>query len=515
MKKLPVGMQSFRNLIEEGYVYVDKTELIFKLVSKGGKFYFLTRPRRFGKSLLVSTLKALFGGKRELFEGLWIYGRFEWNVEPVIHLDFTAMAYDSGDALKESLCGAMGRIAEDYGIRLEAGHFKTRFSELIEKLSAFGQVVILVDEYDKPIIDHIEDPGKVAVNRGILSDFYSVIKARDTNLKFVFITGVSKFSKVSVFSGLNNLNDITLDDDFATLLGYTEDELLRYFDSYLGQLAERMQLEPETLLDRVREIYDGYSWDGKSFVYNPFSILLLFDKMKFNNYWFATGTPTFLIKLLNEGKLDIRELENLKAGNLFFDSFDIDHIDPVALLFQTGYLTVKKEETAGMFVEYELSYPNCEVENAFLKYFLADKVGRSPNATDMMIRDIARKLTAGDIDGFFEAVSSVFASIPYDLFIGHLEAYYHTVIYLILKLVGIHILPEVHTNIGRTDAVIETDNAVYIMEFKMGTSEEAMAQIKEKKYYEPYLNSNKTITLCAAGFDPANRNITSHQSETL
>ncbi|MCP5047253.1 MAG: AAA family ATPase, partial [bacterium] len=275
--------------------YIDKTEGIYNLISSGGQYYFLSRPRRFGKSLLVSTLKELFSGNRELFKGLWIYDKIEWEKHPVIHLDFTQLEFKDSDTLERSLFNQMGEIAATHKIQLDAPGYKTRFIQLIKKLAAHGQVVILIDEYDKPIIDHIQNIETAKDNRNVLKNLFGVLKGLDEYIRFFFLTGVSKFSKVSIFSDLNNLDDITVDDNHATLLGYTQDELTGYFSDYIDGLSKKSGMSRERLLEYLKLWYNGYSWDGKNFLYNPFSILNLFRKKRFSNYWFATGTPTFLV----------------------------------------------------------------------------------------------------------------------------------------------------------------------------------------------------------------------------
>ncbi len=359
MKKLPVGIQTFRDIINDDYLYVDKTKDIHRLLTSGSKYFFLARPRRFGKSLLISTLRELFSGKRELFEGLWIYDKIQWHEYPVIHLDFLGKKYGSEQELLETLEFMLSRNAERYGIQLKEKGYDKRFNELIRELAKIDRVVILVDEYDKPIINHIEQEDVAFGNRNILRIFYESIKEADEFLKFVMVTGVSKFSKVSIFSGLNNLDDITIDDRFITLLGYTHDEFLHYFSPWLQEM--------DVDLEDIKKWYNGYSWDGKNFLYNPLSVLQFFNKRKFGNYWFSTGTPTFLLKAIRNHNIDIKRMENYQTNKLVFDSFDIDRINVFAILLQTGYLTIKEaREISPTQVIYRLSYPNEEVKESFL-----------------------------------------------------------------------------------------------------------------------------------------------------
>ncbi|MCK4761558.1 MAG: ATP-binding protein [Candidatus Aminicenantes bacterium] len=513
MKGLPIGIQTFSKLIERNYLYIDKTECIYNLI-KGGGYYFLSRPRRFGKSLLVSTLKEIFSGSKELFKGLWIYDKIAWDAHPVIHIDFLGLSYAAREEMVDTLDYLVNRNAENHGIELKEKGYDKRFRELIIKLSQRNKVVALVDEYDKPIIDFVEDRETALRNRDILKSFYSILKGMDEYLEFVFITGVSKFSKVSVFSDLNNLNDITMDEKYSVLLGYTQEELLRYFDRRLEGLAGKEK--KEQWLEDIRAWYNGYSWDGKNFVYNPYSILHLFKKGRFANYWFESGSPSFLVKLIRKYNIDLPELEAYKAGEEVFSSFDIDRMHVVSLLFQTGYLTVKEVVPAGRRKRfYILSYPNLEVKEAFLVYLLGDFSPKFADRISVVADDLRAVLQAGDTGKFFEIVRSIFAQIPYDIFVQDREGYYQTVIYLLLKLIGINIHTEVETNIGRLDAVIETENIIYILEFKLGTAEEALEQIKEKKYYERYLGFAGEVKLIGVGFDVEQRNIAGYKIEGL
>ncbi len=375
-------------MIEGNYLYVDKTKDIYNLFADGGKYYFLSRPRRFGKSLLISTLKEIFSGNKAFFKGLWIYDKIEWKTYPVIHIDFLGLRYKTENELIDALNYLIERNAENHGVELEEKAFDKRFNELIIKLSKKGKVVALVDEYDKPIIDFIDNREVAAANRDILNIFYSTLKGLDEYMEFVFITGVSKFSMVSVFSGLNNLNDITIDDQYATMLGYTHDELLHHFDDRLERLAG--DGTKDEWVEDIRKRYNGYSWDGKNFVYNPFSVLKFFDKNKFGNYWFESGSPSFLVKLIGKYNIDITKLENYKAGEAIFSSFDIDRMHVVSLLFQAGYLTIKKVETPSRTKTfYYLSYPNSEVKESLLEYLLADFANvKDKNIGDYIVEDL-------------------------------------------------------------------------------------------------------------------------------
>jgi len=515
IKNLPVGIQTFSKLIRGNYLYVDKTGKIYDLLKGGGQYYFLSRPRRFGKSLLISTLKELFSGNREFFKGLWIYDKIDWETYPVIHIDFSKIRYKTPDILEESLKKKIRKIAADYNVTLDDDvNYKEGFGELIEGLSKKAGVVILIDEYDKPIIDKLDDPEIAMGNRNVLKEFYGLIKASDEFTRFAFITGVSKFSKVSVFSDLNNLNDISLDGKYADLLGYTQEELLHYFGDRVDRLVRGGS--KEEWVESIRAWYNGYSWDGEHFVYNPHSVLNLFEKGRFDNYWFASATPTFLIRQMRKHGTPVEKLENYEADGSIFESYDVDRMNVPALLFQTGYLTIKRIEEMSLTQRmYYFSYPNMEVKESFLKHLFSEFSGTVTDQVAGLILRLIETLNTGDLERFFEAVKSVYASIPYNIFVEEREGYYHTVIYLILKLIGINVKSEVQTNLGRIDAVVETEGRIYIMEFKVGTAEEALTQVKERKYHEKYLISEKAVTLIGIGFDKSQRNLRDYKIEEL
>jgi len=520
MKNLPLSIQTFSKLIAGDYLYIDKTRDIYNLFAQGGQYYFLSRPRRFGKSLLISTLAEIFSGNKELFKGLWIYDKIEWIKHPVIHMDFSKMDFESPTKLKESLKQFLNKTALSYNVTLdEKKTYKESFAELIETLSSIGKVVLLVDEYDKPITEYMEASKleKAKNIRKVLKNFFGVIKGSDAFLRFVFITGVSKFSRVSIFSDLNNLRDITLSKQFALVLGYTETELMHYFQPYMEQLANEARMSKIQLANDIKYWYNGYSWDGENFVYNPFSILNLFAEKSFENFWFTSGTPTFLIQLIRQKKSEITEFENLAVGSHTFDSYDIENMDIAALLFQTGYLTIKKITSQGITDDktYHLSYPNKEVRDSFLTYLLGAFSQKDMSFNSRFLERINELVKAGDMDGFIRESKSLFASIPYNIFIKDKEAYYHSIIYLILKLAGADVRCEEPTNNGRIDAVLETASKIFIMEFKMGSEHEALDQIREMKYYEKYLAGGKEIVIMGVGFDVQQRNIGNYLLEAI
>lgn len=499
MKNLPIGRQSFKDIRERDEIYVDKTRFLYELVKNGGLF-FLSRPRRFGKSLLISALNEIFLGNKELFSGLWMEtSGYDWKKYPVIRVDFSGMKPFQPDDLKKGIISTLNNIAESYELTLKEEMYEFRFKELIQKLSIQGKTVILIDEYDKPIIDHLENPELAKEMREILKGFYTVIKASDEYLRFVLLTGVSKFSKAGVFSGLNNLNDISMNQKYSTLLGITENEIKDNFGSYLESFTEEKNISKEDLLQKIRNWYNGYLFASSGErVYNPFSTLLLFENKEFRNYWFETGTPGFLINILKKTDFPLPDLESVETEADRFSVYDIENLDPIPLLYQTGYLTVR--EYSEEFGSYILGYPNFEVKNSFTNS-LASAFSR--NHSDMPINSLIRSLRSRDWDVFFDGLREIFLKIDYDLRINQ-EKYYQTIFYLIFTLIGLKTSAEVKTNIGRIDTVID-DRDILIFEFKFsGTAQDALNQIKSKKYYEKYRSSSKEIFLFGAEFKDRN-----------
>ncbi len=481
-------------MIQEGYIYIDKTKHIYELIQ--GKYYFLSRPRRFGKSLLISTLKEIFSGNQALFQGLWIYDQINWEKHPIIHLDFSIIENSKGRVeFEKSLSYYLDKSAKDYGLVLDEIGNKQKLVDLVEKIyQKYGKVVILIDEYDKPIIDNIENFAKAKENKEILASFYEVIKAVDAYTKFVFITGVSRFSKVSIFSKLNNLKDITLREEYTSLCGYTQAELEAYFADYLQILSRKTNWERPQLLQKIKKWYNGYKWGGQLTIYNPFAILNLFDSKEFKNYWFQTATPAFLIKLIREQRIEVRDFEGYLAGAAIFDSFDLEKLHPAALLFQTGYLTIKKEEDE----LYEFSYPNYEVRESFLTHLLADFSGLAALEVAPVYKKMLAFLKRRDLQKFETALVALFAGIPAQLHLDH-ESYYHSLAYLILALLGAQITLEEQTDKGRIDAVLKLEEVIYIIEFKLDKAEAALDQIKKKRYHEKYLGDEAQLILLGVG----------------
>jgi len=508
MKKLPIGIQTFSKIVEEDCYYVDKTPFVKKLESGG--YYFLSRPRRFGKSLFLDTLKEAFSGSKELFKGLYLYDNWDRDKKyPVIKISFGMGIHRTPQELNLKIIEALAQIERNYDIKLTNQTPSGKFYEAIEKLSEkYNQkVVVLIDEYDKPILDRIEEPDIAKENREVLKDFYSVLKDADPYLHLVFITGVSRFSKVSIFSGLNQLNDITLDKAFATICGYTQTDLETVFEDRLKDFDK----------EEVKRWYNGYNWLGES-VYNPFDILLLFDKKEFRPYWFETGTPTFLIKLFQKNQYYLPELENLEVGEEILSNLDIDYIYPENLLFQAGYLTIKNTVQLEEETVYVLSYPNQEVRKSFNRNFLTH-ITIPPQASKTQL-SLIRAFLEGDTEKVKQNLYSFFAGIPSEWFrknnIQEYEGFYASVVYALFNGSGLTTITEDATNKGKIDLTVITQEKVYIIEFKVmeeSPGGAALQQIKERKYYEKYIEKYKEIYLIGIEFSKEKRNIVNCEVE--
>jgi hypothetical protein len=493
MKKLPIGRQSFEDLRKNDCIYVDKTEIIHQMLLDG-KVYFLSRPRRFGKSLLISTLEALFKGRKELFEGLYIYDRWDWSQQyPVIKIDWTEIDHSTPDEMRKNLIFWLKKIAQHYQLTLEAESAISCFGELIKSLHAQTgrQVVVLIDEYDKPITSHLSDSCLKAVQTAV-HDFYQVMKGADEHLQFVFLTGVSKFSGLSVFSALNNLDDITLQRQYAAVCGYTQEELESSFSEYIDSAAEYLNTTGEDLLEQIRYWYNGYTWDGKTAIYNPFSTLKFFKVQEFADFWFRTGTPSFLINIIQRRNSMGGVLEPIAVDENIFNEYDPADIDEVPLLFQTGYLTVKQKELIDGCAQYTLGVPNSEVNRALLKCLLK-AYGKYPNKQiDDLRKTMERQITACDEAGFARSLETMIAAVPYELHIPR-ESYYHSLMLIWMRLLGFRIRGEEHNNLGRADAVWEQPGLTVVAEIKYHAEKttdtllgEALTQIHDRRYDNKY-----------------------------
>jgi hypothetical protein len=514
MKNLPIGIQTLPKMRERNCIYVDKTELVHQLVTQGNT-YFLSRPRRFGKSLLISTLKELYEGNKSLFEGLWIYDKWDWlQRNPVIHISFDDVDF-KGLGLSKAITKELKSIAKKYGVLLSSKTVKSQFKELIQKLSEkHGKIALLIDEYDKPIIDFLEKENidQAKANREILREFYSVVKNAENHLAFVFITGISKFAKVSLFSHLNNLKDITLSEKYGTLTGYTQEELVSYFDDYLQEIQTKLKMGREELLDRVKTWYNGYSWDGINRVYNPFGTLNFLADKVFLNYWFSTGSPNFLIQQMR--LYDTFDVENVSINNRVLEKYDIENIELIPLLFQTGYLTVKEiDPLTGDMV---LDYPNKEVRESMYE-FLIDDIAKNRQRfhTGRTIKDLNLAFVTKDLAQVKKIINSILADLPSQTYQKQSEGLYGLV-HLIFSYLGLFINSEVHSSQGRADAVVQTATDIYIFEFKFNkTAEEAILQIKNTKYADKYRALNKPITGIGLNFNQDERQIDGWIEEVL
>jgi hypothetical protein len=504
--KLPIGLQDFRGLRQDGYLYVDKTRHIHRLITEG-KYYFLSRPRRFGKSLLLSAIKEVFLGSRWLFEGLWIVDEWDWSQRfPVVHVSFSSLGYkDIG--LEASLLRMLDDEAAKQGVSLEGEGLGYRFKELLQKTAeTHGPVVLLIDEYDKPLIDYLDKESlpTALAHQKLLKSFYSVLKDSDAHLRLLFITGVSKFSRVGVFSDLNNLRDITFSPVYNTITGITQDELEAYFGQEMDAIAEAQAQLPATLRAAIKTWYNGYSWDGLAFVYNPFSLLSYFADRQFQNFWFTTGTPTFLINLLKERVLF--DLTEIQTGPSSFESYDLERLDTVPLLFQTGYLTIKQYDAD--FGLYTLSYPNKEVRDSMLQYLLAAFRHTEIHTSTPAVVQLYRAFYADDLPKVIELVNSMFQSVPYPIFHQNTENLYHALVHLMFTYLGVYTQSEVNTASGRVDCVVQTPTHVYLLEFKLDhPAAEGLQQIVDKDYAAPYRALGKKVTGVGVRFGSAEKKV--------
>ena len=514
LKKLPLGVTTFEKIRDkkENYLYVDKTDIALNLIN-GGIYYFLSRPRRFGKSLFLDTLADIFLAKKELFEGLYIYDNWDWEESyPVIRIDFAKGQLQSYDDLNDKIEEILEENERSLNVNCENSYdsrkcFSTLITRTYEKYNQ--KVVILIDEYDKPILDNITNKDEVKRIRDGLGNFYSVIKGSDKYIKFVFMTGVSKFSKMNLFSGLNNLEDITIDKRYSTICGYTHNDIKILFKEHLKDVD----------LDKLKEWYNGYNYFGDA-VYNPYDILLFIAKdCEYRNYWWSTGNPRFLIEKLKESDYNIPQMESIITNSETLDSFDIEHIDLVALLWQTGYLTfdekiVEDDELLG----YKMKIPNKEIQKSLNALFINYLTN---NPTDIMTHqsNLRKLLKDENLENLKTALTTLFASIPYNNYVknelAHYEGYYATVVFTYLVSLGFECITEDATNKGRIDLTIKLPNRIVIIEFKVDMKEKALKQIKEKKYYEKYSDDSREIFIVGICFDSEDKNITEFEFEKI
>jgi len=519
MKNLPIGIQNFRKIIEGDYVYADKTKYVYDLINDAS-YYFLSRPRRFGKSLLLDTIAEAFMGNRELFKGLWIYDSgYDFEKHPVIRMDMSNIPNETSEILKKSLMDELNDRIVKEGLSISDTEPGAVFKRLIEGLhEKYGRrVVVLIDEYDKPMLDHISEPEAAEANRQVIRGFYGILKSMDPHLRFTFLTGVSKFTKTSVFSELNNLKDITMTEKYANICGIATEDLGKYFGEHIDGLKELKRFQIfQNIQDEILAWYDGYSWDGVNRVINPFSLLSFFGQERFGGFWYSSGTPKFLIDLIKKKPESYLALKNLKITEAVLDTVDIKKMELEPLLFQTGYLTVKEMiETRGAPV-YLLEIPNFEVRDAFSLQILSAMTESGDTAAQRAQFEISDALESGDLQRMLEILRRLFASIPYEIHVP-LEAYYHSIFYAAMTLLGFDMDVEVSVSTGRVDAVLELEDKVYVMEFKyehcpVDASDEkkralfdkalydGMEQIRVRGYHKKYLGSGKIIYCAAFAF---------------
>lgn len=512
-RKLPIGIQDFTCIREDGYLYVDKTAYIYDLVHSG-KSYFLSRPRRFGKSLLISAMEAYWEGRKELFKGLDIEkleasDATAWKKYPVFHFDFNGINYHTENALEQALDEHLRRWEEYYGITPTSDSLGERFRDLL--ISANKQTdqrcVILVDEYDKPLLSVFDNPELQLHNKELFKGFFSTLKRFDGYIKFVFITGVTKFHKVSIFSDLNQLNDISLNEEYSAICGITEEEIRNNFMPEVENLAKRQSLTVDECLEVLKRQYDGYRFnDSSPGIYNPFSLLKAFFDKRFGSYWYETGTPTFLVKKLRKENFDLRKLTD---GSIYADESRLmdyieDNFDPIPLLYQSGYLTIVDFDIHKS--NYTLSFPNEEVKYGFIKSLISEYVSEYGSGYGTDIFTLGDYVESGQTEGIKNVLVSLFASIPYTTNDVSFEHYFQSVIYLIFTLLGKFTICEMHTFNGRIDCKVETGNYIYLFEFKRDVSaDEALAQIEEKDYDLPFIADSREIIKIGAAFDSEKR----------
>ena len=504
----PIGIQNFEKIRKEGYVYVDKTAAIYDLFHTGS-YYFLSRPRRFGKSLLLSTIEAYAEGRKELFEGLAIDGlEHEWLKYPILHLDLNSQAYDSEASLDSMLNDALSRWETVYGRRESETTPSLRFQGVIQRAAEqCGQnVVILVDEYDKPLLQAIDDEALQEKFRNTLKAFYGALKSCDKYIRFAFLTGVTKFGKVSVFSDLNNLRDITMLPKYADLCGITDEELMRYFREDIEVLAGEVGMSFDETCARLRENYDGYHFAKDSVgIYNPFSILNTLASMEFDDYWFETGTPTYLARLLQQSNYNLEDIEHLTVKGGTLNSIDAYSGNPIPMIYQSGYLTLDRYNST--FNTYTLKFPNREVKEGFMSFLLPLYTHVSSSKSVFAIQQFTEDVQKGRVDEFMQRLQTFFADTPYEL-VSNREVHYQNVLYIIFRLLGFYVDVEYCTNRGRIDLVMKTDSVIYVMEFKLdGTASQALDQINEKGYADPFFHDGRTIIKVGVNFDGETRNI--------
>lgn len=508
--KYPIGIQSFETIISGGYVYVDKTEFIHNLISSG-KYFFLSRPRRFGKSLLLSTIKAYYEGREDLFRGLAISNyAHDWKAHPVLHIALNAFEYVSSGSLLDKFGFDFDRWEKLYGIEKDDAPHSERFRRIIEHAYALTgrKVVILIDEYDKPLLDTAGNRELQDTYRSQLKSIYGNLKTCDEYIEFAMLTGVSRFGKLSIFSDLNNLKDISMRPDYSAICGITLEEIRTYFPEGVTELARNKRMSVNETYAKLARYYDGYHFSGESpDIYNPFSLLNALDAKDFGSYWFSTGTPTFLVEMIRRMEIDLRDLEHIDEDihDLMDASFDLSSTIP--LMYQSGYLTIKSADSR--FDTVALGYPNVEVERGFLNGLMRAYTTNDNGRSEFEVNKFVRDVESGRVEDFMVRLRALFSGYHYDqIDLGSLELHYRNVIYLVMKLMGFYTEAEMQTASGRIDLVLKTSDYLYLFEFKLNrTAEDAMEQINSRDYLLPFQADGRTVIKVGANFDDGIRSI--------
>lgn len=509
--KYPIGIQDFEDLQRNGYAYVDKTNFVYKLADEG-KYYFLSRPRRFGKSLFLSTLEAYFQGKKELFEGLTIYDlETEWKKYPIFHIDLNTANFREKDSLYTVLNDYLTNWEDKYGARESEATLALRFKGVIARAAEKEGcgVVILIDEYDKPILQTLRDPELQAEHREQLKAFYSVLKTQDRYIKFAFLTGVTKFGKVSVFSDLNNLTDISMDHRYISICGMTEKELLTNFKEGINELAEANGDTEEATIAKLKARYDGYHFEENTVgIYNPFSVLNTLSRLRYKDYWFETGTPTFLVDLLKMHNYRLPDMTKERVSDDVINSVDSLSTNPIPVIYQSGYLTIKGYDER--FKKYLLGFPNKEVEEGFLN-FLLPLYTSAGNNSPFLVDEFVQDVESGNPERFMQRMKAFFADTSYQV-VGNAELYFQNAMYLVFKIMGFYTQVERPTSDGRIDAIIQTPNYIYVIECKLDrTADEAIKQIENNGYAEPFLMDKRKLYKIGVSFSSETRGVAEYK----
>ncbi len=514
--KYPVGDQSFENIRSGNWLYVDKTRYV-EMIINGGQYYFLGRPRRFGKSLFLATLKCFFEGKRELFKGLYIDSiDWDWNAYPVLLLDLNAADYTVDGGLERIIEYHLNVWESKYGIEPQNPEPALRFKAIIQAVSekTGKKVVILVDEYDKPLVKNLHNKVRFERHREMLAGLYSTFKSTADYTRLVFLTGVTRFGKLSVFSGLNNISDITFNKEFAGVCGITESELFEYFEEGITALADEEEQTRDEIVARLKRRYDGYHFARVSpDIYNPYSLLETFSNREFRNYWIDSGTPSVLLEALKRTHTDLQRLEGSRADIKDLSGLTIEKMEPLALFYQAGYLTIKSYDRESGF--FELGYPNEEVTEGFFRYILPYYANLHQEGTMVFIYDLVTEFKRGDVEAAMTRLQSLFAGLSYDLQINE-EKDVRNALLIVFKLLNVRVEAEYRTSDGRIDMLVRTPDYVYIMELKFDkTADEALDQIKRKENHLPWSVDNRQIIAIGINFSSEKRQIDTWKAERL